>query len=245
MAVEKLIDQLLHINAKIEIVKHVDTVEDAVLFFQSGVTVDLAFFDIELADGKSFEIFERVVVSAPVIFTTAYDSFALQAFSHLSIDYLLKPIDREPLERALNKYQQLSKSEQTMFAASDMLELKKLLITNRQFKSRILVKAGNKIQLKPVDEIAYFSADGKEVYLIPKGGTRRYLIDHTLDELINLLNPETFFRISRKFIVNIDSIIEIRGMISRKLEVGLTHQTDSVLHVSRERTQDFRKWLDR
>ncbi len=245
LAAERLTEMLAkYDSSSIEIVDQLDSIQDVVRFFKSGKIVDLVLLDIQLADGKSFEIFNHINIDVPIIFTTAYDQYALEAFKLHSIDYLLKPIQYEDLVRALEKFKKLSSG--TRLNASEIKALKALLSQSQHaYKQRLLIKSGNKLQYKPVDSAAYFFADGKTVYMVEKHENRKRMLDHTLEELESMLDPKYFFRISRKFIVNFDAITEIKGLISSKLEVKLSQSCEHDLSVSRERAHEFKAWLDR
>ena len=220
-----------------------DSIEETVSFFSSGKKTDLIFLDIEIADGKSFEIFNRVTIDAPIIFTTAYDQYALQAFKHFSIDYLLKPVQQEDLNAAINKWKRIT-SQSDRFN-DQILQLKDWLNKEKtKPKERILIKSGNKLQYKPTNEIAYFFADGKEVYIYSLKENKKYLIDYTLEQLETLLDKQKFFRISRKAIVNADAIAEVKGLVSTRLEVKLNQHSEHDLTISRDRSANFKAWLD-
>jgi DNA-binding LytR/AlgR family response regulator len=245
LAADRLADLIRSAEPAAIITERFDTVQDTVNFFQSGGTADLIFMDIQLADGKSFEIFTHVDVKIPVIFTTAYDQYALEAFKTNSIDYLLKPVQIEDLQRAIGKYKGLNKSGGPL-GESELDAIRQLLRQSAgEYKERIMIKSGNKLQYKPVDSAAYFYADGKAVYMAVRGEGTRYLIDHTLEELEKILNPRFFFRISRKFLVNFNAIAELRGLVSSKLEIKLNQPCEHELVVSRERAADLKVWLDR
>ncbi len=226
------------------VVEQVDSVEDTITFFKAGNRIDLLLLDIQLADGKSFEIFDKINVEVPVIFITAYDQYAIQAFKFHSIDYLLKPIQQEDLQRAIDKYKRHTVTR--MLEPLEISALRELLTkTTRSFKERFLIKAGNKLQYKPSADVAYFFAEGKEAYLVTKKENRKYLIDQTLEELESVLDPGSFFRISRKFIISIDSVAEVRGLVSTRMEVKLNQPCEYELSVSRDRAPLFKNWLDR
>lgn len=243
LAAERLTGLLKECDPTIEIVEHLDSVEELVRFFKDSNTVDLLLLDIQLADGKSFEAFEKIQPDKPIIFTTAYNQFAIQAFKHFSIDYLLKPIKKQELQHALDKYRRLTSKT---IQQEDLAMLKEMLKSSvKSFKERFLLKSGNKLQFKTAAEVAYFFADGKEAYLVSKRENRKYIIDHTLEELESLIDPVLFFRISRKFIISIDAIAEVKGLISSRLEVKLNQACEYNLTVSRERATAFKSWLDR
>lgn len=245
LAADRLAELIRSVEPDANIADRFDTIQDSVEYFKSGGNPDLIFMDIQLADGKSFEIFNQAEVSAPVIFTTAYDQYALEAFKTNGIDYLLKPVQKEDLERAIKKYKGLTASAGA-FGEKELTALRNLLKTSSGgYKERIMIKSGNKLQYKPVDSAAYFYADGKAVYMAVRGEGTRFLIDHTLEELEQILDPKHFFRISRKFLVNFNAIAELRGLVSSKLEIKLNQPCEHELVVSRERAADLKAWLDR
>ena len=246
LAAQRLIEMIRQNDADTTIVAQMDSVQGVVDYFQSEKNADLIFLDIQLADGKSFEIFDKVKIDLPIIFTTAYDQYAMQAFQVMSIDYLLKPIQQNDIQKALKKFKQLSKSTTSVLSEYEITMLKNLLqLSAHQYKTQLLIKSGNKLHYRSTDEVAYFFADGKAAYLVTKKDNRKNIIDHTLEELETLLDPKRFFRISRKFIVQIDSIAELNGLISTRLGVKIKQPCEHELSVSRERVSDFKKWLDR
>jgi DNA-binding LytR/AlgR family response regulator len=244
LAAERLTSLLQKTDEPFFIQAIFESIEETVSFFSSANKTDLLFLDIELVDGKSFEIFNRVAVDAPIIFTTAYGQYALQAFKHLSIDYLLKPVQQEDLEAAIAKWKRMR--QQPGNVNTQLTELKDWLLKEKQKpKERLLVKSGNKLQYKSTDEVAYFFADGKEVYIYTLNDNKKFLIDYTLEQLEGKLDHARFFRISRKAIVNVDAIAEIKGLISTRMEVKLKQPSIHELTISRDRSSDFKAWLDR
>jgi DNA-binding LytR/AlgR family response regulator len=245
LAVERLRQILPVCEPNAEILAEFDTIADTVDYFkQKPSAVDLLILDIELADGKSFEIFERVTIDAPVIFTTAFDSFALQAFKYYSIDYLLKPIQKEDLKTAFDKLRRVIPGRVGM-DVSELTALRRFIEkATSNYRERFVIKTGNKLQFRSEEDVAIFYADGKNVFLIAKSDNRKFLVDHTLEELERCLDPTKFFRISRKYIVRVDSIQEVKGLISGKLEVKLKQSCDQELLVSRDRVSDFKSWLN-
>lgn len=243
LAAERLTDLLQECDPTITVADQVDSVKELTRFFESGKTADLLLLDIQLADGKSFEAFNKINVLAPIIFTTAYDQYAIQAFKHFSIDYLLKPIRKNDLAGALKKFNQIRQP----WGNEQLSMLKELLDQQnaKKFKERFLIKSGNKLQYKASDEAAYFFAEGKLCYFVTKRENKKFLIDHTLEELETTLDPKKFFRISRKFVVHIDAIYEIKGSVSSRMEVKLPQPCEHELIVSRDRIQAFKTWLDR
>lgn len=244
-AAERLTSLIGECDPAIKIVQRIDSVQDLIIYFQSGKQPDVVFMDIQLADGKSFEIFDKVSIECPIIFTTAFDQYTLQAFKQYSIDYLLKPIQQNELHAAIEKLRKIYHPG-TRLTDSDIRALKEIIgSAGNRFKQRLLIKSGNKLQYKPTQSVAYFFADGKNAYLVGKGDSKKALIDHTLEELEDILNPEHFFRISRRHIVNFDAVYEVKGLISSKIEVRLNQPCEHELIVSRERVHEFKMWLDR
>ncbi|MFM1878321.1 MAG: hypothetical protein RLZZ241_1187 [Bacteroidota bacterium] len=219
------------------------SVEESINWFRENPNPDLLFLDIQLSDGLSFEIFDSVTISAPIIFTTAYDEYALRAFKLNSIDYLLKPIDEGELEAALNKYRnQVAATPPVQF---DYEEIRKLLVNplDREYKKRFTVRVGQHLKIISVSDIECFYSENKGTYAATREG-RIYLLDQTLEQLENELEPETFFRVSRKFCVNINCIKDIIAYSNSRLKLVLNTFSDAEIIVARERVRDFRLWLE-
>jgi len=218
------------------------SVEESVTWFQNNAHPDLIFLDIQLSDGLSFEIFESVDIKSAVIFTTAYDEYALQAFKLNSIDYLLKPIDQEELEKAIDKYRERLPAQQPV--TLDFNDIRNLLVNpiERPYKKRFSVKVGQHLKLINVDDIECFYSENKGSYAYTCDG-RNYLLDTTLEQLENELEPETFFRISRKFFVNINAIKDMISYTNSRLQIKLNTFRDQDVIVARERVKDFKDWL--
>ena len=240
LAAERLIDQIREYDDQIEIVGPLDTVSDTIrLLRRNRSDIDLIFLDIQLADGKSFEIYNEVEFHNPVIFTTAYDEYAIEAFRLNSIDYLLKPIVAEELKSALDKYFRLASTERKGIPP----ELISGLLKNKPFKERFLVKAGQRMYFRHTRDIDHFTAHDKLCYLVDQTEGRKFLIDHTLEQLEEILDPQRFFRISRSAIVQLEAIVEIRPVKGNRLAVRTLQNKDNSLLVSRARTGDFKNWL--
>jgi DNA-binding LytR/AlgR family response regulator len=219
------------------------SVEEAVLWFQSNTHPDLIFLDIQLSDGLSFEIFDLVEVKSAIIFTTAYDEYALQAFKLNSIDYLLKPIDDEELESAVRKYQNLkTKGNQINL---DFEDIKKLLVNplEREYKKRFTIRLGQHLKIINADDIECFYSENKGTYAATSEG-RNYLLDTTLENLENELSPQIFFRVSRKYYVNVNHIKDIVSYTNSRLIIKLNRFNEQEIIVSRERVRDFKLWLE-
>ncbi|MHC1704169.1 MAG: LytR/AlgR family response regulator transcription factor [Tenuifilaceae bacterium] len=223
-----------------ELVKTLDSVKSAVKWLSHNEQPQLAFFDIQLADGLSFEIFEQLSIEFPVIFTTAFNEYAIKAFKVNSIDYLLKPIDEDELKGAVNKFK-LSNSKPRKIE-NDAIALALSQLTNN-YKSRFLVKVGEHLRMINIEDVATFISMEKSTF-IRTFNSRDYGIDFTLDQLEELLDPKNFFRINRKFIINIKSIQDIIAYSNSRLKLKLSISTDEDIIVSRERVVAFKKWLE-
>ena len=258
-------------NTDIEIIANFDTIEDTVVFLQNNAAPDLLLLDIQLADGHSFEIFEKVAVpfSTSIIFITAYDEYALKAFKFNSIDYLLKPVSFDDLAQALNKHKAIKEQNQQQNQSenseqnteikqntTDLATFARILkesfsentfvnITNATtFKSRFLVKYGDKMQYQNVENIAYFYTNDKAIFLTT-AQNKRFVIEHTLENLEILLDPTLFFRINRKMIVNINAIKEFKNHVNSRLKLVLEPFPPLEAVVSREKVLLFKQWIDK
>jgi len=229
----------LHVEA--ETMLH--SVEESIAWFQNNEHPDLIFLDIQLSDGLSFEIFEAIEIKSAIIFTTAYDEYALQAFKLNSIDYLLKPIDDDDLEKAVLKYKERTPNKQSVTLNFD--DIKKLLVNpiDREYKKRFSIKVGQHLKLINIDDIECFYSENKGTYLYTNEG-RNYLLDTTLEQLENELEPQTFFRINRKFFVNINAIKDMISYTNSRLQIKLNTYNELEVIVARERVKEFKKWLD-
>ncbi|GER59094.1 LytR/AlgR family response regulator transcription factor [Patiriisocius marinus] len=219
------------------------SVQESIVWFNENEHPDLIFLDIQLSDGLSFEIFEQVSVKSSIIFTTAFDEYALQAFKLNSIDYLLKPIDEDELETAVKQFKDVrpvSSNVQINFE-----DIKKLLTNpvDREYKKRFTTKIGQHIKMIPVDEIECFYSENKGTYAHTIDG-RDYLLDTTLELLEAELEPALFFRISRKFYININAIKDIISYTNSRLQLKLNNYKEQDIIVARERVKDFKVWLE-
>jgi DNA-binding LytR/AlgR family response regulator len=227
----------------VHVVNMLHGVEESIEWFNDNPHPDLIFLDIQLSDGLSFEIFENVDIKSPIIFTTAFDEYALQAFKLNSIDYLLKPIDEEELESAVHKYMEMNPDPRSI--QIDFEDIKKLLTNplEREYKKRFTTRIGQHLKMVNVDDIECFYSENKGTYAHTKDG-RNYLLDTTLEKLEQELSPEEFFRISRKFYVNINAIKDIISYTNSRLELKLNNYKDQEVIVARERVRDFKLWLE-
>jgi two-component system, LytTR family, response regulator LytT len=244
LAVKKLQKTLLSIDRMVEVVGVTDSIKSTVEFLKQNSAPDLILMDIELADGQSFEVFNMVPVKNPVIFITSYDEYALKAFKVNSVDYLLKPVQKDELEAALNKYKELNAADNSK-NSSDINNLIKELQTKlqpKEYRKRFLVKQAQKLVSIEVDDIAYFYSDGRLNFFKTRDN-RKFVVDYTMDELSDMLDPEKYFRISRAFYVSVDSIDQIHDYFGNRLLLNLTPALDKEALVSREKVMDFKKWM--
>ncbi|MEO1450974.1 MAG: LytTR family DNA-binding domain-containing protein [Bacteroidota bacterium] len=256
LAAERLEQLILRYEPHIEMVGQLDSVIESVEWLQVHPRPDLIFVDIHLADGLSFQVFERVQVNCPVIFTTAYDAYAIQAFKLNSVDYLLKPLDYEGVAGAMDKFIKLhwDKNPQAQKPALiDMAALQALFQGQMQqpgatespaYKSRFVVKQGEQLVAVPIEEILYFYAEEKVSFLRTQSG-KRYIIDFTLGELEAKVDPRLFFRVNRTYLARFESIEQMVSFSNRRLKLTLKHAAGERVLVSREKVAEFKAWLDR
>lgn len=218
---------------------HLDSIRSSVKWLETNPAPDLIFCDIQLADGVSFKIFEEISVSSPVIFTTAFDQFAIQAFKVNAIDYLLKPLDPEALAKAVDKFKR-----QQIKPSLDLNLLKDLIGANeKNYKSRFLVRFGEKIQSIPTEEVAFFFSEERVTFLQTNSG-KKYVIDYTLEQTEGMVDPKKFFRLNRKFLATLSSISDIITYSNSRLKVILSKCDNQDILISREKVSDFKRWLD-
>jgi len=237
----RLEKMLLDISSDFEVIQCCDSIESSVNYLKSGIIPDLVMLDVQLGDGLSFDIFKRVAITCPVIFTTAYDEYAIKAFELNSIDYLLKPIRKENLERSIEKFNHLR--QQSVYA--DWKTLSTLLDKEkREYKQRFLVAAGEHLQSVQTVDIAYFYSIEKSTFLKTHAG-RSYPLEFSLDKLEELLSPIDFFRINRQYIISFGSIHKISRLSKSRIKLILNPVSSDEVLISTSRTPDFRAWLDR
>ena len=240
-AADKLIRLLNKVDDGITVIDVLETVEGSINWLQTNPTPDLIFMDIQLDDGICFEIFETADVKTPVIFTTAYDKYAIQAFKVNSVDYLLKPIDEKDLKNAINKFRSLH------FKKTSKLDKIDLLVKefSKQYKNRFLVKVGEHYKSIAVNDISYFYIAERNAFLKTAAG-KTFVIDHSLEHVENMIDPAIFFRINRKHIVNIDAIKDVVSFSASRLVLRLlNNESSDDFVVSREKVAEFKKWMDR
>jgi len=220
------------------------SIEESLDWFSTHKHPDLIFLDIQLSDGLSFEIFEHIEIKSPVIFTTAYDEYALRAFQLNSVDYLLKPLDPNDLAKAVEKYKARIPSDNEL--QMNLSEIKKLLMkpVEKEYKTRFSIKVGQHIKLIEVDDIECFFSQDKGIYAHTVDG-RNHLMDDTLEQLLEQLDPVKYFRISRKFIINIKAVKDMLAYSNSRLEIKLESYKDQEVVVARERVKEFKSWLEK
>jgi len=243
LASERLIELLKELRPEMEVVNSIKSVEAGVLWLQNNDEPELIISDIQLLDGTSFEIFSQIQISCPVIFTTAYDQYAIKAFEVNSVDYLLKPIQSEKLKAALDKVGAKTASSDTS-AGLDIEQIRALIHQDQpEYKSRFLVKVGQRIRAIPIEKVAYFFSRDKLTYIVNFEG-QKFPIDQTLEELDTIVNPKDFFRVNRKFLVHFNSVADIHPYFKGRVKLGLNPDIDEEIVVSSEKTPVFKRWLD-
>ncbi len=247
LAVKKLLKTLQLVDETANVCGVTDSIQSTVEWLQQNPEPDLVLMDIELADGQSFEIFNLVNLKAPVVFTTSYDEYALRAFKVNSIDYLLKPVQREELSAALEKFKKWQEkfstgNGQSAFDMDNLVKELRQKLQPREYRKRYLVKVGQKLVSVEIDDIAYFFSDGRLNFFKTREN-KKYVVDYTMDELEGMLDPARYFRISRSVIVCINSVEKIDDYFGNRLILGLKPSLDKEATVSREKVADFKKWM--
>lgn len=241
-AAERLVILLTELDAELRIVQKLDSIKSVVSFFnQNNEAIDLIFMDIELADGVCFEIFNQIKLTVPVVFTTAYDKYAIRAFDLNSIHYLLKPVSKDGLSRALEKFRSSNR-----VVTMNLSEISQLLNkTETLYKRHFLGRHSNRLVHKSVESIAYFFSDDRMLYMVDLD-KKKYLIDYTLEELSEIfLDPNDFFRVNRKYIVNINQVDILKKHIHQRLQVFLKIGQEHEMIISRDRVSSFKNWLNK
>jgi len=242
LAQKKLQKTLAAVDASAVVVGITDSIQSTVEWLQTNNNADLILMDIELADGQSFEVFNLIDVKAPVIFTTSYDEYALKAFKVNSVDYLLKPIQTEDLQAALNKYKKLAAAKGGDVSIEALVKQIQQQLQPKEYRKRFLVKLAQKLVSVDVEEIAYFYSDGRLNFFKTADG-KKYVVDYTMDELEEMLDPSSFFRISRSFYVSINAVEKIDDYFGNRLMLQLKPAVDKEAVVSREKVSEFKKWM--
>jgi two-component system, LytTR family, response regulator LytT len=249
LAVKKLERLISEVAFDIKIIGVTGSISATVEWLENHAAPDLIFLDIELSDGQSFEIFQQTKIKSPVIFVTSYDEFALQAFKVNSVDYLLKPVQKEELANAITKYRELKL--QYMREASPITSSIESLLqslsagtgtTSKTYRTRFLVKYLQKYVTVEVADIAYFWSEGRINFFKSKTG-QKYVVEYTMDDLETMLDPKDWFRVSRQFLVSVSSVAEIHPFFNSRLRLHLTPKEPEEVTVSRDRVNDFKVWM--
>jgi DNA-binding LytR/AlgR family response regulator len=241
LAARRLESMVLSANSQIQVVAKLESVADSVEWFRNNPHPDLIFLDIHLEDDLSFVIFEKVQVNSPIIFTTAFDEYAIRAFKLKSIDYLLKPIVQEELNNAIRKYQDMVKPTQQVVDLASIYSM--MTQKNTSYKERFSVTVGQKIKTFTLAEIAYFYSTEGISFMVLKNKSE-YPLDDSLEELTQQLNPKDFFRINRKYLVKIESIANVHIYPKSHLKLELSPLPKEEVFVSIDKVTAFKKWLD-
>ena len=239
-AARRLAKMLATLEPKASILAITDSIASTTSWLKANKEPDLILMDIHLADGSSFKIFDQVKIKCPIIFTTAYDQYAIQAFKVNSVDYLLKPIKQEELAYSINKFKANRKEESALDIDKLLLELRK---PQQEYQLRFVVQFADKLKSIEVGSIAYFIAMEKSVFLVTDDG-HRYAIDYTLERLDEVLNPKIFYRINRKFIVNFSAIKGMFTYSKSRVKIELYPNPETEVIVSSERAAGFKEWLN-
>jgi DNA-binding LytR/AlgR family response regulator len=242
LGAEKLARLIKSIDESIQIVGNTRSIKSSVEWLMEHEHPDIILMDIELTDGQSFEIFSHLSIKSMVIFTTSYDEYALQAFKVNSVDYLLKPIKKEELKNALDKFQEW----QVKFS-SPAVNIQQLINELKQqqpksWRARFLVKQGQKLVSIETSEIAYLYAEGRLSYFIT-WDKQKYVLDYTIEELEEMLDPQQFYRANRAFLIHIKSVSQIHPYFNSKLKLDLQPATDKEVLISREKAAEFKDWM--
>ncbi len=234
---EHLERMLQRMNLGVEVITKLDSVKGCKTFFSQFPQVDLVFMDIHLADGNAMDFLREFPISTPIVFTTAFDQYALNAFKVNAVDYLLKPIDKNELEAAIQKHLRLSTQQQ-----NELLENIRMLTKGNTYKNRFMVKLGDSLSSIKTEEIHHFISEDGMVFLVTDAG-KRFPLDYNLDQLENLIEPTQFFRINRKVIVRLDAIQKVASFFNSRLKIHSVHLSEDDAIVSRERVGNFKEWF--
>jgi len=242
LAAERLITLVNDLDKELVIQAQLDSVFSAVKWFSTNPAPDLVFMDIQLADGLCFEIFEKTTVDSPIIFTTAYNEYALKAFKVNSIDYLLKPIDKEELQVSIAKYRRMNFSAGKAKPMEPELLKQVMEMIQNPYKSRFVIRLGEHIKTIHIDDIVLFYSNEKSTFIRTLTG-RDYAMDHSLDQLEDMIDPGKYFRVSRKYIIALSAIRDIISYSGSRLKLIITGADKDEVLVSREKVAEFKKWL--
>jgi two-component system LytT family response regulator len=229
---------------ELSVIAHLDSIDSTVAWLKHNEAPDLIFLDIQLSDGQSFEIFEQVNVNSVIIFTTAYNEYALEAFKLNSIDYLLKPIDLQELHRSVDKFLRLHRNDdQEDYLSALNKQIGSLLSSKVKYRARFLLTVQDKYFVVPVSDIAYFYSENKITYLMTKAG-KKHVVDFTLDELESQLDPGNYFRANRQVIISHSAIDNINSFFNGKMKITVLPRYEKEILISRDKARAFKDWLD-
>jgi DNA-binding LytR/AlgR family response regulator len=237
LSAEHLERMLQRMQVDLEVVAKLDSVKSCKNYFAQFPQVDLVFMDIHLADGNAMDFLREFPITTPIIFTTAFDQYALNAFKVNAVDYLLKPIDKTELESAIQKHLRLSSQQQ-----NELLENIRLLTKGNTYKNRFMVKLGDSLTSLKTEEIHHFLSEDGMVLLVTNQG-KRFPLDYNLDQLEQLIEPTQFFRINRKVIIRLDAIQKVASYFNSRLKIHAPHLQEDDAIVSRERVGNFKEWF--
>jgi DNA-binding LytR/AlgR family response regulator len=241
-AAKRLETLLSEVVPEARVLARIDSVKKAVAFFSAGVVPDLALMDIQLSDGISFDIFNQCQVRCPIIFTTAYDEYALKAFKVNSIDYILKPVDKEEFVQAIAKFRASNGKPTDQGVLENIQEVVRML--TKKYKTRFVIKVGEHLRTIEVNNVLYFYSQEKTTFCCTDDG-RKHILDYTLEDLEEMVDPVVFFRINRKYLVSASSFTDIIHYTNSRLKLVLKGSSDNDVVVAREKVQEFKTWLDR
>lgn len=241
IASKRLAQLVSELAPEIEIVGQLTSVESGLTWFNENALPHLIFLDIQLNDGYGFDILDHLKEHPPVIFTTAYNEYAIRGFKYNGLDYLLKPIDRNDLHTALQKFLKTQGTATEIWGEQKLEQIRNLF--QKEYKHRFMVKVGNQYKSFNVEDIAYFKSNEGLIFLFETNG-KSYPIEYTIDQLEDILNPVQFFRINRKFMVSVKAVMEIHTYFNSRLLLKLLPKEEDQVIVSRERTASFKRWLD-
>ncbi len=242
-AATRLQKVLQQVDASIEVIDKIDSVKSAIAWFENNAHPDMVFMDIQLGDGLSFSIFEQTQIDCPVVFTTAYDEYALKAFKVNSIDYILKPVDPDDIQSTLNKFKKLGFTKPDTSAMLGNIH-NALQSLTKKTKSRFVVKIGEHLKTTAVEDILYFYSQDKATFCFTREN-RSIVLDYTLEQIQEMVDDDRFFRINRKYLICEEAFTDIVTYLNSRLKLSLKGSDDKDIVVARERVQEFKAWLDR
>lgn len=244
-AADKLAKMLKEYDPDTEVLAVLKSVEQSIKWItETDIEPDLYFLDIQLSDGSSFEIYEKIEINKPVIFVTAFNEYALKAFRVNSIDYLLKPLNYQDLYRSMEKIKSFRENLPANKEKLQYDELSRVLLQmNKSFKTRFLVKVGDHLRSVQAENIMVFYAEGRTVFLITNK-QNKYIIDYTLEDLVKIIDPEMFFRPNRSFIININAIRDVVVYSNSRLLIELNQSFDKEIIVSRDKVAQLKTWFE-